>query len=230
MPLIRAHNQIVYFAHVPKCGGGSVEAMLREAFGAVGFCDRAHHRRGERRWGRVSPQHMTFADLTRVLPHNFIDYSFAVIRDPVDRFVSAFNYNRIHSFIPWYSSVDGFIKAVRRSGDFLENRLDNHFMPASAFVPESAEVFRLENGFELLRNTLSLRLGREMSSVDIPVKNKVAYGTDGSTRLRRIVKKLFQPSTSQVSESVIEQIKSLYAIDYQTFGIDRNGPNFRKCM
>ena len=65
MPFFRLRQQLIYFAHVPKCAGTSVEAYLQRRFGALAFRDQFHYRDPGPRWTVTSPQHVTAADLER---------------------------------------------------------------------------------------------------------------------------------------------------------------------
>ena len=68
MPFFRLRQQLVYFAHVPKCAGSSVEVYLQRRFGALAFRDQAHYKDAGTRWTRTSPQHVTVAALPRLSP------------------------------------------------------------------------------------------------------------------------------------------------------------------
>ena len=42
MPLFRTECKIVYYAHVPKCGGIAVENYLTGRFGALAFFNKSY--------------------------------------------------------------------------------------------------------------------------------------------------------------------------------------------
>lgn len=84
MPLYRHKGSLIYFAHVPKCGGTSIEDYLSRRFGPAAFLDRRFLRR-RAPWTRTSPQHVTAADFSRLVPPSFVDVNFAVVRHPAEK-------------------------------------------------------------------------------------------------------------------------------------------------
>src|SRR6056297_3622976 len=96
MPLVSAGGRRLFFAHVPKTGGSSLEDYLAERFGPLAWLDRYWELRwkdgGCREAGlRVSPQHLAAEDALRLLPGPS-DWSFALVRDPVARIVSEYRF------------------------------------------------------------------------------------------------------------------------------------------
>lgn len=159
MPSLTLDDRLIWFAHVPKAGGTSVEKAMVARWG-----DRVGHLHwGWDRWWRNggwrvadppnSPQHLIWADAQRTLPHP-PDAVFAVVRDPVARMVSEYRYQRCHRRGTWagralthlpFSLWLRLMLAMARENPHC---FDNHFRPQSDFVPKGAEVFRLEDGLE----------------------------------------------------------------------------------
>lgn len=54
MPLVTGANRRIFFAHVPKTGGSSVEAYLIRRFGGPLSLKDVTHRNGRRRRGLIS--------------------------------------------------------------------------------------------------------------------------------------------------------------------------------
>ncbi|MDQ2092093.1 sulfotransferase family 2 domain-containing protein [Marimonas arenosa] len=144
MPLARLGNKLVFFAHIPKTGGTSVETYLR----SKGRLALHHNRSGE--WLKCSPQHMQAEVYTAMFGSDFWDHAFAVIRDPVARLQSEYRHRTrraaarerdIAPFDIWAPRV------LRRALDdpYL---LDNHLRPQAEFVCEDTTLFRLEDGLE----------------------------------------------------------------------------------
>ncbi|MEM6391156.1 MAG: hypothetical protein AAF825_15040, partial [Pseudomonadota bacterium] len=79
MPLARIGDKILFFAHIPKTGGTTVEAYLAKK-GAIAL--RSKNRFG---WAATSPQHMHAEVHIPFVPDAFFDVSFAVLRDPINR-------------------------------------------------------------------------------------------------------------------------------------------------
>jgi Sulfotransferase family len=120
----RLDAQKVIFIHIPKTGGVSVSTA---AFGG-------------------SPGHRTWHQWQRLHPKKFGNYlKFAVIRDPISRFLSAYDYI-LNRPIGWSQLSDTWIDAVRSCGD-IETLLKQlaeadwsrfpHFRPQSHFVATS---------------------------------------------------------------------------------------------
>lgn len=158
MPSLEIRGTLIYFAHVPKAGGTSVERFMVDRWGpAVGLLgwgwDRKWRREGARP-GEIpcSPQHLVWEDARRVLPRA-PDHVFTVVRDPVARMVSEYLYQaggrltgpagrpvRHLGFAAWLRLM--LTMAARNPYTH-----DNHFRPQAAFVPGTgATVFRLEDG------------------------------------------------------------------------------------
>lgn len=154
MPLARLGSSLVYFAHIPKTGGTSIETYLR-ARGRLAL----HNNRGKK-FLACSPQHI-HADLFKALfGKAFCDFSFAVLRDPVARFQSEYRHRakraeeagrEIQPFDIWAPHV------LKRALDdpFL---FDNHLRPQSEFVVPDMRLFRLENGLDAVFDWLD-RIG-----------------------------------------------------------------------
>jgi hypothetical protein len=93
MPIFKAGGKLVYYAHVPKCGGSAVGWYLTERFGPIAFEDRNHTRHDAKtQWSRTSPQHIDRVSLGRLFPEGFFDAAFTIVRHPVARLVSAYHF------------------------------------------------------------------------------------------------------------------------------------------
>lgn len=214
MPIVRIGTRLVYFAHVPKCAGASVERYLAERFGALAFLDRRHARRpAPERWTRGSPQHVAVADLARLFPAAFFDASFAVVRHPHDRLLSVFRYQR---------DIAGNIKPGARFSAWLDRLagrlatgrtyLDNHARPMTDIVPDAAQVFRLEDGLEPVVGWL------DGLAEDTGEPRHI--GTHNVYRQRLIDRQ--RPAGAEVVMTDQDRalIARLYAADFDRFGYD----------
>lgn len=170
MPLARIGNTMLYFSHIPKTGGTSVEHYLR-AKGAMALVAR---RTG---FERVTPQHMPIRVAEAYFPEPFVDASFAILRDPVERLKSAFKMRATEGKAHWANPLDWamslwgkisgrklyrmsimrvpvlldfqswvrLVLAARRVYPTLHN---NHITPQAEFVSEKTKLFRFEDGLE----------------------------------------------------------------------------------
>lgn len=169
MPLARIDGTLLFFAHIPKTGGTSVEAYLR-AKGAVLL-----HGQGAG-WARVPLQHLHRAAYAEIVPPGSYDHGFAILRDPKARLISEFRM-RAEPLGPKFRPL-GWLRAARnraagrptyavRVGGraefldfdgwvariFAEAGRDpwvrsNHIRPQAEFVDPSHRLFRLEDGLD----------------------------------------------------------------------------------
>ncbi|PWJ13245.1 sulfotransferase family protein [Jannaschia seohaensis] len=212
MPFFRSGDKLIYFIHVPKCAGTSVEFYLAERFGPLAFKDSEHYRRPEReRWSKSSPQHVLLPDLTRLVPLEMFDAMFAVVRHPVDRMASAYLFKReVERQVPPEMSFDAWLdglEAVRAEDPYA---LDNHVCAAVEFVPEEgAAVFRLEDGLGALVEWLDTQVG----SADGP--REIGHKQNRANWYARRNKPTAEFSVGPEARA---RIREMYALDFERFG------------
>lgn len=172
MPSLALPDRLIWFAHCPKAGGTSVEQAMVAQWG-----DRVGHLH----WGwdlwwarggwRVadppnSPQHLTWKDARDVLPRA-PDAVFALVREPGLRMLSEYRWQRTQrrgtragrglAHLPFTFWLR-LMLATARINPFA---FDNHFRPQTAFVPEEAVVFHLEDGLGPALDWLARQTGSE---------------------------------------------------------------------
>ncbi len=214
MPVFRIGDKLHYYAHVPKCGGSSVEAYLKARFGALAFLDTRFLDVPEaRRWTKSSPQHLPFDAFTRLIPADWLASSFAVVRHPVKRLVSAFQYQ---------VEVEGTVSALWSIDEWFDDWLgraetepflyDNHLCPQSAIVPADATVFRLEDGLDKI----------------VPHLDALAGNTDGPRAIpaENVRKKGMSPDAERLKPSAetLARVAAFYAEDFARFGYGESTP------
>lgn len=212
MPIFKADGRLVYYAHVPRCAGGALGRYVRARFGPVAFEDRTHARQpAAARWSRTSPQHVSRDSLARLFPRGFFDASFAVVRHPTDRLVSAYRFHReVEGTIPEKTDFSEWLDDV---ADLIEETpfaFDNHIRPMDDIVPSEAQVFHLEDGFAPVVAWLdTLGGGRAdadgpAASTPAPPSTPPAADTPG-------------PDITRYDRDLIAR---LYAADFARFGYD----------
>ena len=166
MPLVLHDGFRIFFAHVPKTGGSSVEEYLIRRFGFAALSIR----QGKvRPWPQRdvihSPTHLAAADLRWFLPAE-LDLCFAVVRDPARRAISEYGFQKGQSlmsrlgFSVWLRAM---IHAATRDPRIYEN----HIRPQVDLVPEGAEIFRLEDGLEAIVPRIDAVVGQAAPGVEM---------------------------------------------------------------
>ncbi len=162
MPLARVNGKLLHFVHIPKTGGSSVTSYLR-TIGKV-----ALYSRNPVDWARTTPQHMDIQTAKTLLPADFVDVRFAIMRDPLERILSEFQYRytrlahrapHLHPVeadepvtveLDWNKTFHGtfeeWVDLVFTLYERDHSACDNHIRPQSDFVDPDVKLFLFENG------------------------------------------------------------------------------------
>lgn len=205
MPFFKAGSKLVYYAHVPKCGGSAVEHFIQGRAGQMALVDTGYMAIPEEmRWSKTSPQHINVEALNRLIPLEFFDASFTIVRHPVARVVSAYHFQL---------EQEGRISKSVNFSDWLEDlslahgenpyAYDNHLRAMDDIVPEGAEVFYLEHGLDALVPWFDTLLGNQAAPRAVHRVNERASG--GGQKV--------EPSPSD-----LVQIETIYKADFERFG------------
>ena len=210
MPFFRIDGTLHYFAHVPKCAGTSVEAYLRGRFGTLAFVNSSFYKVPEHaRWTRSSPQHVDVAALSLLVPDDWIASCFAVVRHPVSRLRSAFDYQLTgEKTVSSGMDINDWFLAWDQSRADAPFQYDNHPRPASDLVPEGSTVFRMEDGLQGIVAHLDDLAGSAGGARDIPHENKSRGGAS------------YPEVQAPLNADVMARISAIYANDFKRFGYD----------
>ncbi len=220
MPIFRVGSELLYYAHVPKCAGSSVEDYLIERFGPLAFLDRRYRTIPKhQRWSESSPQHIDCAQLERLFPDDFFAASFTVVRHPATRLISSFGYYKALRSLNWRVSFDDWLTLRARKGSRNPFLFDNHIRPMADFVPQAAAVFKLEQGTAEIVKWLDQKAGDTSGARDLPKSNKTEeVGRQPKKRWKRWVKTTLETKIPVLDESHCQKIYDLYREDYDRFG------------
>lgn len=143
MPLVRLDKTLVFFVHIPKTGGASVDRYMAKVGNIALWTP------GNLQWSKCSPQHIHAELHTRMIPSGFYHHGFTIIRDPVSRMISEYRYRAMRrqpdKALPTFD-----IWAIRTLQRYENNPyvLDNHIRPQSEFVSDGLKLFRYEDGLD----------------------------------------------------------------------------------
>lgn len=211
MPIIKYKDVLLHFAHIPKCGGTSVE---RYAKGlncvSMAFDDQLYVARPpQQHWNISSPQHIDGESIGRLFPKDFFTAYFTIVRDPISRLQSAYKFQRNVERQIGDESFDTFVKTRLRENYLTKGWMDNHFYPQSGFFYPGAnyQVFKLEdNGVEHAKAFIDSALFGNICAKEIAHSNKSHLPTG------------FDQNDLNLSAEGLEIAQELYRIDYENFG------------
>lgn len=231
MPLAHAPDgRAIWFAHVPKAGGTSVEHHLEARFGPLALLDRGFEAR--RRAGgtalKVSPQHLPGAEAAALIPAvaSGEAFRFAVARDPLRRALSEHRF-QFHGMAredpadrppPWRARFARLgltawlalsLAATRADPSYL----DGHLRPQVDFLPPDpppgpgggapCEIFRLEDGLEAVGARLDALFGP---------------APDGAAGMSHALKAGRRAPPAPPSRADLAMILRAFRADYERFG------------
>lgn len=208
-------GRLVYYAHVPKCGGSAVATYIAERFGPPAFHDNRHLSVPEpQRWSRTSPQHIDAGTLERLIPLDYFDAIFAVVRHPVARIVSTYHFQReVEGTIPEGMGFSDWLALLDPNPAGTPFAYDNHIRPMDDIVPQGAAVFHLEHGLDALVPWFDHVAGRaDGPRAILPENTRGAYVKGAGSAPAS------PPATPTPAD--LARIATLYAADFARFGYE----------
>jgi hypothetical protein len=181
MPFIKINDKKIFFCHIPKCGGTSIYTMLKSKGYTLSFVN-GNWKSTSNQWSKTSPQHIIVNDLEVLNIDNLIDISFALVRNPIERFVSAFTHNKIGGTIPFYKSMYSFLRDLQDADDQFHYKFDNHFRSSTDFIFDDTFVFKLENKFEGLDLFFQKLSESNRENFNLPHSNKRSFSIKGNAQ------------------------------------------------
>jgi hypothetical protein len=217
MPLFVHDGKLHAFMHIPKAAGASVESWLRLRFGRLAFLDeRFQNVNRYHRWTRTSPQHVTAADLDRIVPRDMIASSFAVTRHPFTRLVSAYQFSVIQGILPARVPLEAWFRNYASNFQRHPFAFDNHLRPQVAFHFDDTRSFKLEDGLDEVTRWLNDRFGAAETTGAVPKANVSADLAARRAHLRPGETETRTP----LSDRFLDEVRDFYAEDFERFGYD----------
>lgn len=166
MPIFKKNGQRAFFIHIPKTGGTSIEEWIKNEADITFLIKNTIPEPLI-----VYPQHLRHTDMRAILGEKFYDWAFAVVREPYKRLESEYHYRNDPSertkntleFSEWV------ILSIHKASE-NPTYLDNHIRPQSDFLADDVEVFKLEDGLDIVSKKL-LEFLKINTSTSIGKKN-----------------------------------------------------------
>jgi Sulfotransferase family len=208
MPIFRINDKLHFYAHVPKCGGSSVEFYLTERFGPMALDERGHDLiPPHERWSVESANHMPVQDLYRIFPRDWFVSSFATVRHPLRRLTSAFFFARdVMKRLPLSTDFNAWAATALAELDGAPFRYGSHLLPQTRLVPEDARVFRLEDGLDAIVPYLDGLAGNSDAPRTVPARNVGRWRAD--------------ESVPTPAPKTLDLVARTYAADFARFGYE----------
>ena len=205
MPIFEKNGRRVAFVHVPKVAGTSIELLFKNH----GWNMTLHARHYNPYV--PSPQHMTYEDLGEVVPDLDSLTSFRVVRSPMARVRSEWQYQ---FGILKYTMLDfiDFVRHMEASLMISKTYWDNHWRPQSDFVSDKVDrVFKIEE----IAKELPLFLAEHeiIEKAELPHNNR-------SQRKKKTYRKHYR-----VDQVTADRIKRIYRCDYERFRVFGYAPD-----
>jgi hypothetical protein len=180
--IFKAGNKTIHYSPTPKCGGTSIKVMIRKGVeGIIDYENKIHSRFPTRPFIEVEA-----------------DIKFCIVRDPVDRFLSAYLNRIVHHgempFVEFDDFVDNFYEKYYR----FDKNIHHHFRPQVDFIGHSPSYYNrifLFNEIPSVCEFLSEIMGKQ-------IKLEHKQVTKGGEK-------------PIPTESQIDSIKSFYEDDYK---------------
>jgi hypothetical protein len=170
MPILHYQNKRLLYLHVPKTGGGAIEAWLKTLaplqFHSVGVPTALH----------CTPQHLRMSDFNALFSKGFFDHIVMTVRNPYDRIASEYRMRAVlggKGFWQAFPSFSLWLETTLEQASRNPFHLDNHIRPQWQFTGTGVEVLRFEDGLPGI-------IGRIAELLDVPAPDEIPRINDTS--------------------------------------------------
>lgn len=199
MPIFILPEKKILFIHIPKTGGSSVETYLQRLGFGMSMFSTTDNSKG------CTPQHFHRDLLLEYAFPGEFDAVFTIVRDPVERFKSEYNFRMQirqkngNDIIP----VSAWVKSVLKQYQENPFAFDNHLRPQSHFLIPGTRIYRYEQGLENAISGIIVDLGLQL--------NKDRLGTIPRTQLA----KNYLENGNILTMDELVAIRRIYREDYE---------------
>lgn len=216
--IFQKNNDLIHFIHIPRTGGRWTSALLKQSnYEPVIF--------GQEFWGGIQTHHLSYLEAKEYyLKKNWTEKSFAVVRDPITRFESAFqlfldftlieNYNVLEDYDyfcwvmndkPMITWVEGnHNKNYRYQINGLINAHNGMWRPQFDYISFDTKIWKYENGLnEIFSDWLKEEVNLDIiENTSHQVQYKNTY---------------FDNKKYKLSDKIKDNIFNYYKPDYKRF-------------
>lgn len=203
MPLIYKDGVSIFFFHIPKCAGTSVEKIFVKNNYSMDLHNPSHAYKPLSKHFKCSPQHYHYDMVKSIVDISSFDYCFSITRDPVERIISEYKMRSKHhasppSFAVWLERII----TIYNKNSFV---LDNHVRPQYEFVGPEVKVYNLSAGLASIFEEIQSDLGVEIKEADH------FHASHGSENFGAGINR------NTLSKDELDMISSLYSTDMELF-------------
>ena len=213
MPLIQIiqknkdEEKKIFYSHIPKTGGTSIIKLFYDNFKPNIF----YFRESKICDAFIFPtQHMHAKIFNEIINFKKITYAFTIVRHPIDRIVSEYYHankynNKPENINDWFNEI--YLELLQNSSIY-----GNHFRKQTEFVNEKIKVFKFEDGFNKIIETIlkdnNLLINNNYNIVHLRDKNEIIKN---NVNLKKNVK---------FNSETVKKILNYYEDDFKSFKYD----------
>jgi len=191
MPIFQAKKGMVFYAHIPKCGGMSIENSLSAL--PTHLKNPYLHGDNQLRFP-CSPQHFHADIITKMFDVNSFFYSFTVTRHPFSRLLSEYRFRT--------DIAERQNKIMMEINDWIENTLnqypnnnyllDNHIRPQNEFLVPGMDVMKLEEGMDAIISRISRKIGISQLGDSVHRNKSKSLETSIGLESKELIKRFYK--------------------------------------